>query len=292
MFTSVFSSRARDKTHAHIGSRSDVNRVGLVVKFSRHVVGRQRLHPVDLATMRRQVARAGELTTADLAPVRLLSGVHPLVVAQTPHAREGGVALGALERFDASVGAQVGVQARPLVVAHPADLAAVGSLPVVVQQVLVEVVAVAEGLGAARAGELPRGAVPLEVHLQQLDRLAAQVAHLPGAVAAVVVHLLLVLERHAARLAHQRLQLRLPPFQPLRVLLIRIRSRVAGKGRVTRCVHLNVTLRRLLLPTSLGVGLGFRLLGICVSVLLGRLCPSCSRKGRTTHSVNPSAAFC
>ena len=159
----------RQLAYIHVSSRPGFSCVRFNVKFPRHAVGRQRLHPVHLASMRGQVARAGKLAPADLTLVWLLPGVHPLVVIEAPGPGEGCVALTALEWLAAGVGAQVGVEACPLMVAHPTDLAAVGPLPVVVQQVLGQVVAEEEGLGAVRAGELPGRAVPFQVHVQQLD---------------------------------------------------------------------------------------------------------------------------
>ena len=221
----------RKLAYVHVSGRPGFSRVRFNVKFPRHAVGRQRLHPVHLASMRSQVARAGELAPADLTLVRLLAGVHPLVVIQAPGAGECRVTLTALERLAAGVGAQVGVEAGPLAVAHPAYLAAVGPLPVVVQQMLGQVVAEEEGLGAVRTGELPGRAVSLQVHVQQLDRLAAQVAHLPGAEAPVSVYLLPVLKRHPARLAHQRLQLCPSLLQPLATAAIsRPLTRLSIKG--------------------------------------------------------------
>ena len=125
----------------------------------------QRLHPVNLAAVSCQVARAGELTTTDLTPVRFLSSVHSHVVAQTPHSRERSITVSAFKRFDTSVGAQMGVQASSLMVPHSTDLTAERSLPIVVQHVLVKVVAITECLGAAWTGELPRRAVSLQVHI-------------------------------------------------------------------------------------------------------------------------------
>ena len=153
------------KTHALIRSSCNTGCTGFNVQFPHPVVRFQRLHPVNLAAVSCQVARAGELTTADLTPVRFLSSVHSHVVAQTPHSRERSVTLGALEWFDASMGAQMGIQDSSFMVPHSTDLTAERSLPIVVQHMLVKVVAITECLGAAWTGELPRRAVSLQVHI-------------------------------------------------------------------------------------------------------------------------------
>ena len=153
------------KTHALIRSSCNTGCTRFNVQFPHPVVRFQRLHPVNLAAVSCQVARAGELTTADLTPVRFLSSVHSHVVTQTPHSRERSITVSAFKRFDTSVGAQMGVQASSLMVPHSTDLATVGSLPVVAQHVLVKMMAIAECLGAAWTGKLPRGVVSLQVHL-------------------------------------------------------------------------------------------------------------------------------
>ena len=211
--------RERRTTHTDVrsGTTTTTTTAAAVtdVEVPGGAVGGQGLHAVHLATVSGQVARAGEPPAAHLAAVGPLPRVHPPVVAEAAGPREGRPALPALERLGAAVHAQVGVEARPLAVAQAAHLAAEGPLPVVVEEVLGQVVAEEEGLGAVGAGEAARGAVALEVHVQQLDRLAAQVADLPRAQAAVPVHLLLVLEGGAAGLADQGLQLGFPPLQPL-----------------------------------------------------------------------------
>ena len=124
---------------------------------------------MNLATMSRQVARAGKLTTADLASVGLLPSMNSLVIVKTSRASERSVALIALERLAASVGAQMCIQAGPLMIAHPAYLAAERSLPIMVEHVLGQIIVEEERLGAVRAGEPPGGIVSLQVHVQQLD---------------------------------------------------------------------------------------------------------------------------
>ena len=179
------------------------------------MVARQRFHLVHLAAVSGQVARAGELAATDVASVWLLSGVHALVVPQAPGPRERRVTLRALVGFEARVGAEVVVEARLLTVAHPADLADVGPLVVVVDKVLLQVVAEGEGLGAPGALEALVLLVAHHVGLDALHFPPAQLAHRALAVLPVHVQLLAVRERGPAHFTQPPFVLRpLPPAPP------------------------------------------------------------------------------
>ena len=175
------------------------------------VVAGQGLHLVHLATVCGQVARAGEAPPAGLTAVGSLPGVHPPVVPQAPRPREGRRTLPALVRLQAGVDAQVVVEARLLPVARPAHLTDVGPLVVVVDQVLLQVGAEGEGLGAARALEALVLLVPHHVGLDALDLPPAQPADGALAVLAVRVQLLAVREGGAADFAQPAL---VPPAAP------------------------------------------------------------------------------
>lgn len=147
----------------------------------------QWLHLVDVASVGSQVAGAGERTIADVTLVRFLTCVHAHVILQAPAPRERRVAQVALERLAAGVQQKVLSERAPLEEALPADLAAERPLASVAPQVRSETSARDEAFRAVLAREPPRGVVTHEVVVQVLDRLSAQVAHLPGAPAMVVV---------------------------------------------------------------------------------------------------------